>query len=115
MTAPRSTSISPSRTREAWEEHVKPFLLNVDRRRIDFEGYRNEKQFCAEKQRFFCWGGVAPFEQMHPVCGHEYMLMGMALDPEWVMDMVTTYTDMTIDASGIAVRRRRQTGRALLL
>ncbi len=63
---------------------VKPFLLGVDRRRINFEGYRKEKQFCAEKQRFFCWGGVAPFEQMHPVCGHEYMLMGMALDPEWV-------------------------------
>ena len=44
----------------------------------------------------FCWAGVAPFEQMHPVCGHEYMLMGMALDPEWVSDMVQTYADFTI-------------------
>ena len=83
--------------RATWEEHVKPFLLDVDRRRISFEGYRDAKAFSAEKQRFFCWGGVAPFEQMHPVCGHEYMLMGMALDPEWVQDMVITFTDLTIN------------------
>jgi len=83
--------------RATWEEYVKPFLLDVNRRRIDFAGYRNGRQFCAEKQRFFCWGGVAPFEQMHPVCGHEYMLMGMALDPEWVIDMVQSFTNLTIN------------------
>ena len=83
--------------RATWEEHVKPFLLGVDRRRLGFEGYRAAKAFAAEKQRFFCWGGVAPFEQMHPVCGHEYMLMGMALDSEWVQDMVQTFTDLTIN------------------
>ena len=33
---------------------------------------------------------------MHPVCGHEYMLMGMAEDPEWVQDMVNTYASMTL-------------------
>lgn len=33
---------------------------------------------------------------MHPVCGHEFMLMGMALDPDWVKDMVMTYTNFTI-------------------
>lgn len=80
-----------------WEEHVKPFLLGVDRRRIPFEGYREARRFAAEKQRFFTWSGVAPFEQMHPVCGHEFMLMGMALEPEWVQDMVSTFTDLTIN------------------
>ena len=83
--------------RATWEEHAKPFLVDVDRRRIPFEGYRAAKKFAAEKERFFCWAGVAPFEQMHPVCGHEYMLMGMALDPDWVKDMVQTYTDLTIN------------------
>ncbi len=82
--------------RTGWEELIKPHLLDVDRRRIPFEGYRNEKKFAAEKQRFFCWNGVAPFEMMHPVCGHEYMLMGMADDPEWVKDMVMTYARFTI-------------------
>lgn len=82
--------------RVTWEEYVKPHLLEVDRRRIGFEGYRAEKRFAAEKQRFFAWCGCAPFEQMHPVCGHEYLLMGMALDPDWVKDMVNTYADFTI-------------------
>ncbi|HCU38386.1 MAG TPA: hypothetical protein DGT21_24100 [Armatimonadetes bacterium] len=83
--------------RAGWEEHIKPHLVDVDRRRIPFEGYRNAKAFAAEKERYFCWGGVAPFEQIHPVCGHEYMLMGMALDPDWVKDMATTYAQMTIN------------------
>jgi uroporphyrinogen decarboxylase len=82
--------------RASWEAAIKPFLQDVDRRRIPYENYRNERARATEKQLFFCWAGVAPFEQMHPVCGHEYMLMGMALDPEWVQDMVMTYADMTI-------------------
>jgi len=83
--------------RKTWEEFAKPRLVQFDRRRVPFEGYRGAKAFAAGKQRYFCWGGVAPFEQMHPLCGHEYMLMGMALDPEWVKDMVMTYTDLTIN------------------
>lgn len=82
--------------RATWEEHIKHFLVDLDRRRIPFEGYRDVRKFCAERQRFFCWAGVAPFEQMHPVCGHEYMLMGMALDPDWVKDMVMTYAQFTV-------------------
>jgi uroporphyrinogen decarboxylase len=82
--------------RPAWEERVKPHLLEVDKRRIPFEGYAEQRAKAADENRAFCWSGVAPFEQMHPVCGHEYMLMGMALDPDWVKDMVMTYADMTI-------------------
>ena len=41
------------------------------------------------------------FELMHPVCGHEYMLMGMALDPDWVKDMVNTYAQLTVDLQEI--------------
>lgn len=82
--------------RQTWEELIKPHLIELDRRRVGFEGYRAAKAFAAEKQRFFCWAGLAPFEQMHPVCGHEYMLMGMAMDPDWVKDMVNTFAEMTI-------------------
>lgn len=77
--------------RAAWETLIKPHLLKVDRRRIPFEGYRNARAAAAREQRAFVWSGLAPFEQIHPVCGHEYMLMGMALDPDWVKDMVQTY------------------------
>ncbi|MBM4163394.1 MAG: hypothetical protein FJ222_02995 [Lentisphaerae bacterium] len=82
--------------RPAWEDVIKPNLLQVDRRRIPFERYRDQKKRAAAEGRAFCWSGLAPFEQMHPVCGHEYMLMGMALDPEWVLDMVMTFARMTI-------------------
>ena len=82
--------------RTGWEEKIRPHLTKVDRRRIPFDGYRESKKKAAEEERAFCWSGVPPFEQMHPVCGHQYMLMGMALDPEWVKDMVQTYADMTI-------------------
>ena len=82
--------------RAAWETLIKPRLLDVDRRRIPFDGYRERKRTAAAHDMAFLWSGVAPFEQMHPVCGHEYMLMGMALDPDWVKDMVMTYARFTI-------------------
>jgi uroporphyrinogen decarboxylase len=82
--------------RQSWEAHVKPHLLDLDRRRIPFEDYRKEKRRAAERQRFFCWWGVAPFEQLHPICGHEHALAGMALDPDWIQDMVMTYARFTI-------------------
>ncbi len=82
--------------RKMWEEKIKPHLLKLDRRRIPFEDYRKAKKRAEERQCAFCWHGVAPFELMHPVCGHEYMLMGMALDPDWIKDMVQTFVNLTI-------------------
>ncbi len=83
---------------ESWKEHARPFLAGpLDQRRIPFEGYRQAKAFAKEKNRFFCWAGVAPFEQMHPVTGHENMLAGMALEPEWVTDMVDVFTTLTLN------------------
>ncbi|MBT7861082.1 MAG: hypothetical protein HN712_12250 [Gemmatimonadetes bacterium] len=82
--------------RSGWEETIRHHLLDVDRRRIPFEAYREERRLAAEEERHFCWSGTAPFEQMHPMCGHEYMLMGMAQDPDWVRDMVMTYAEFTI-------------------
>ena len=82
--------------REGWLSFIKPHLLEVDDRRINFEGYRKAKAEAKAAGRFFCWSGVNVFELMHPVCGHEYMLMGMALDPDWVKDMVNTFSALTI-------------------
>lgn len=81
--------------REDWEK-IKPLLLEPDPRRINFEAYRNAKKAAADAGRFFVWSGVNVFECMHPVCGHENMLVGMALDPDWVRDMAETYANLTI-------------------
>lgn len=83
------------RDRESWEDLVRPHLT-PDRKRINFEAYRNAKAHNAAMERFFCWGGVNVFESMHPVCGHEHMLVGMAVDPDWVRDMADVYSDLTV-------------------
>ena len=58
--------------RPGWEEHIKPFFWDVDRRRI-------------------------PFELMQTMCGHENLLIEMALDPDWVRNMVKMYVDTVIN------------------
>ncbi len=82
--------------REAWERTIKP-LLTADPRRINFEAYRTAKKQAAEAGRFFVWSGVNVFECIHPMCGHENLLIGMALDPAWVADMVDTYANLTLE------------------
>lgn len=86
--------------RRSWEELIKPHLT-ADRRRINFEAYRTARRQAAEKQRFFCWSGINVFELMHPMCGHQYMLIGMAEDPDWIRDMVDTYSRLTIELQEI--------------
>jgi len=82
--------------RAGWLEHIKPHLT-ADPRRIDFDAYRQARQAAEKAGRFFAWSGVNVFESMHPVCGHQYMLMGMLEDPDWVKDMADTYSRLTVD------------------
>jgi uroporphyrinogen decarboxylase len=84
--------------RTGWEKHIRPHLGNIGnyRRRINFEAYRDIRRKCLRENLFFFWRGINAFECMHPVCGHEYMLMGMALDPDWVRDMCTVYAELNI-------------------
>ncbi len=87
-------------TREDWEEKIKPLLV-PDERRINFEAYRAMRDRCREKNRFFVLSGVNVFESIHPLIGHENFLISMALDPEWVEDMVKTYCDLILNLQEI--------------
>jgi uroporphyrinogen decarboxylase len=81
--------------RSFWESDIKPLLTpSIDR--LNIEGYREAKAKAAAAGRFFCLAGVNVFELMHPVCGHEYMLLGMAMDPDWIKDMVNTYASLIV-------------------
>lgn len=82
--------------RASWEEHVKP-LITADRARVDFTAYREARRSSREQNRFLVWGGTNVFELMHPVCGHEHMLTGMAMDPDWIRDMVDTFSRVTVE------------------
>lgn len=90
--------------REDWEK-VRPLLLEPDERRINFEAYRKARAEAAEAGRFFVWSGVNVFEMMHPLCGHVNMLMGMALDPEWILDMAKVYAKLTVNLQKILFER----------
>ena len=81
--------------RENWEKYIKP-MIKPDPRRINFEAYRLAKARAKANNRFFMPSFANVFELMHPVCGHENMLVGMALDPDWILDMCETYTDLQI-------------------
>lgn len=91
------------RERDDWNA-LKP-LLAPEERRINFANYRDAKKRCNKQNRFFCWSGVNVFESIHPVCGHEHMLAGMALDPDWVRDMAETYADLAIHLMEILFAR----------
>lgn len=83
------------KSRKEWEA-MKP-LLTASRERIDFERYRGYKRDADANGRFFMLSGPNVFELMHPVCGHENLLMGMIDDPEWIEDMVDTYSRMLVE------------------
>ena len=88
------------KNRQDWDA-VKEKLMKVDERRINFEAYRQAKAAAAQQNKFFCLSGVNVFEMMHPICGHEYMLMGMALNPGWIHDMVAVYSNLTLQLQEI--------------
>ncbi len=90
--------------RGPWQERIKP-LIEPEPRRIDLESYRDARRTAGEAERFFCWGGPHVFELMKNVTGHENMLMGMALDPEWVADMADTYADLIVGLMEILFER----------
>lgn len=91
--------------RSGWEEQIRPKLLDdkLLRKRINVEGYRNQLQDARSKNLFFFINGVNVFECIHPVCGHEHMLVGMALDPDWVRDMCNVYADLIIKCYEILI------------
>ena len=83
------------KSRDKWEELIKPNIY-ADEKRINFENYRNAKRYAQANNLYLFLSGVNVFELMHPVCGHENMLMGMIDDPEWITDMVTTYSNAIV-------------------
>ena len=81
--------------REEWESFARDRLKPLPAR-LNIGEYRARKEACRAANRFFCWAGVNVFEAIHPLCGHENLLMGMALDPDWIRDMAEVYSDLFI-------------------
>ena len=84
--------------RRSWEEYIRPYLLDEGsyERRINFDSYRKLREKCDREARFMTCGVVGAFDQMAPTCGHENLLVGMALDGGWVRDMADLYMTVMI-------------------
>ena len=82
--------------RASWESFAKPHLMTLNPERIPFEAYRKSRAAAIAANRHYSNDAFGPFELMQRVLGHESLLMNMALDPEWLKDMVTTYCEFNI-------------------
>ncbi len=79
-------------SREKWETRFKPMLLargqlaNVDKVRALHAAGR-------QAGKWVHLTGVEPFEITRALIGDEETAIAMATDPEWIVDIATTYTD----------------------
>lgn len=87
-------------TREDWEEKIKPLLV-PDERRINYEAYRKMRTYCRENNKFFVLSGINVFEAIHPLIGHVNFMINMIDDPEWIEDMVKTYSGLILSLQEI--------------
>jgi uroporphyrinogen decarboxylase len=93
--------------RKAWEEHVRPHLVDAGNypRRIARELYRNMRADCIQKNVFLSTAVLGAFDAMNALCGHECVLVGMAMDPDWIKDMCDVYATATIDMLEMAYQQ----------
>lgn len=93
--------------RRGWEENIRPRLQDAGlyERRINFDLYRSWRRKCEEGKRFLSCGVVGAFDLMSPMCGHENLLVGMALDPDWVREMGELYTTGVIEMLEVLFER----------
>jgi uroporphyrinogen decarboxylase len=83
---------------QRWRDVYKPALLkaqssiarNLDKTLETWRKQDHHEKFCA-----IC--GIESFEAMRQLVGDEVLLMAMAEDPDWVIDMSATYTDLIIN------------------
>jgi uroporphyrinogen decarboxylase len=90
--------------RKSWEQQIRPHLVDKNSylRRLALEKYRTIRADCARKNVFLSTAVLGAFDAMNALCGHECVLSGMAMDPDWIRDMCDVYATITIDMLEIA-------------
>jgi uroporphyrinogen decarboxylase len=82
-------------SREKWESIFKPRLLDTGLQ-IDPAAVRRAYQRGREKGRWCHLTGVESFEETRSLMGDEISLLAMAEDPEWIIDVSRTFTDLVL-------------------
>lgn len=82
-------------SREYWERVTKPawlatpLAISIDDTRKAWEAGRRDGKWCH-------LAGVETFEATRKIMGDEVTLMAMALDPDWIVDVSHTHTDLLL-------------------
>ena len=82
-------------TRQKWEEVYKPALMaaGID---IDPADAKAKHSVASRAEKWCYFAGIEPFEAMRQLVGDVILLTAMAEDPDWVLDMSRTYTDLIL-------------------
>ena len=93
--------------RKGWLEHTRPRVVDPEtyEHRIDFARYRQTLAECTAKNLYFTAGVGGAFDAMNELCGHEHVLMGMAIDPDWIRDMVNVYSRVAVELLEVLLDR----------
>jgi len=80
------------KTREIWERDYRPFLLDLDPRRIDIEELCNNREEAERSQVWTHYGDIFIWELMRQSMGDITLYESLLLDPAWIHDFCQVYT-----------------------
>jgi len=80
-------------SREIWERDYRPYLLEVDRQRLDIEGTARNLENRRKQGLWTFYGHLFIWENMRQSLGDYCMYESLLLDPGWIHDYNRVYTD----------------------
>lgn len=88
-------------SRASWEDTYKPALLS-HRIQLDAGALRHEAGFARRRGRWTLLGTIEAYEFIKRLIGDEVALIAMATEPQWIVDVATTYTGVLLDNLAVA-------------
>lgn len=80
-------------SREVWERDYRPYLLDLDPRRVDVPQMRKNRTLVHASGAWTHYGHMFIWESMRQSMGDVTLYESLLLDPEWVHDYNRVYTD----------------------
>lgn len=79
-------------SREKWEKIYKPAFVNSEIQ-LDSEAFKTQYAIARKAGRWILWHAAESFEVTRKTIGDAMVMVAMAEDPDWVVDISRTYTD----------------------
>jgi len=80
-------------TREVWERDYRPYLLELDPKRINVSQVRKNWAPAKQAQKWLHFGGLFIWENMRRSMGDLTLYESLVLDPDWIRD----YNQVSVD------------------